>query len=74
MIKQMILFALVPMLSLAQVKPGMWHGEFLLNDSVSLPFQFESAGNTVDFINAQERIKVTEITSSGDSEIGRAHV
>lgn len=64
---QILLLVILPLFSFSQVKPGMWHGEFQLNDTVALPFQFESAGNKIEFINAQERIKVTEITASGDS-------
>ena len=62
-----LLLAIFPLFSFSQVKPGMWHGEFQLKDSVVLSFQFESAGNTIEFINEQERIKVTEITAAGDS-------
>ncbi len=64
---QILLLVSLPLFSFSQVKHGMWHGEFQLNDSVVLPFQFESRGNSLDFINARERISVSEITASGDS-------
>jgi thiol-disulfide isomerase/thioredoxin len=67
MIKQIVLFCLLPVCSLCQIRPGMWHGEFQLNDSVALPVHFEVAGKKWDFINAQERISVTEISQRGDS-------
>ncbi len=67
MIKKIILLISLPVISLGQINPGYWHGVFQLNDSVNLPFQFESKGNAIEFINAQERISVTEITASGDS-------
>jgi len=67
MIKRVILLLFLPMISFSQLKPGMWHGEFQLSDSVTLPFNFEVSGNKLDVINAQERISVTEIAYAGDS-------
>ena len=65
---QIIMLCLLPFLSNAQLKPGMWHGEFQLNDSVQLPVRFEvKGGNAWDFLNAQERISVNEISYAGDS-------
>lgn len=46
---------------------GYWHAELQLNDSTILPFVFESFGNSLEIINAGERIKVDEITYSEDS-------
>jgi len=67
MIKQIILLMLLPLFSSSQGQPGMWHGEFQLNDSIALPFQFEVKEKTWDIINAQERITVNEIALAGDS-------
>ncbi|CAN5503390.1 hypothetical protein BH11BAC1_BH11BAC1_01200 [soil metagenome] len=71
MTKQLILLFLVPLFSFGQVQPGMWRGEFELNDSITLPFHFEVEGNTWEIINAQERITVNEIVVNGDSVLVR---
>src|SRR5690242_13533220 len=53
--------------SFAQLQPGMWRMELKLNDSTQLPVRFEVHDNLIDFINADERIRVSEINFSGDS-------
>src|SRR5689334_22683822 len=67
MYRILILFLFFPLLSKAQLNPGPWHGEFTLNDSVTLPFNFEVKGSSIDIINAQERIHVTEISYKEDT-------
>lgn len=69
MILRILIFLFIPLISSAQLKPGLWRGEFQLNDSTVLPFHFEVKGNTWDIINARERITVNEITYSADSII-----
>jgi len=67
MLKRTILFFLLPVCSFAQLKPGAWQGELMLNDSVTLPFNFEVRGSVLDILNAQECIHVTEISYEEDS-------
>lgn len=62
--------------SLAQLKPGTWRGVFTLSEKkneIILPFNFDVAnikGKTViDIRNAEEKIRVTEITLIKDSVI-----
>ena len=49
------------------IRQGIWHAEFKLNDTTTLPFQFEVKGTLIEVMNAEERITVTEIKTSGDS-------
>lgn len=51
----------------AQLLPGMWRGELLLNDSTPLPFNFQAYESNLDILNGEERITVNDITYSGDS-------
>ena len=67
MIKQAILLFFLPFCSFGQLKPGPWHGELQLHDSVKLPVSFDVADHALQVINAQERISVTEITYADDS-------
>ena len=55
MLKKTILFSLLPLFSFCQLKPGPWHGEFELNDSVRLPFHFESKGKTIESSTHRKR-------------------
>lgn len=62
--------------SVAQLKTGTWRGVFTLSEKkneIILPFNFDIAsikGKTViDIRNAEEKIRVTEITSIKDSVI-----
>lgn len=54
-----------------KLNTGIWRGVLQLNDTTALPFNFEikrEAGNyTMEIINQEERIKVTELTFNGDS-------
>ena len=67
MIKRTILLFFLPFFCSGQLKPGMWHGKFQLNDSIVLPFNFEVKEKSIDVINAQERITVSEISYVSDS-------
>ncbi|MBL0327885.1 MAG: TlpA family protein disulfide reductase [Bacteroidetes bacterium] len=53
------------------LKTGLWQGYLQLNDSTSLPFDFEVKYDlgiyTIDFINASERITTNEIAIQKDS-------
>ena len=53
--------------SAQHLRQGIWHATLQLNDSVALPFQFESKEKKIEIINAEERIIVNEINYSGDS-------
>src|SRR4051812_7932226 len=67
MIKKSILLLLFPFYVHSQIPKGLWQGEFRLNDSTSLPVKFDVKGSSIEFINAQEKIKVTEISYKDDS-------
>jgi len=67
MIKKTLLLLLLPFVSNSQIPKGLWQGAFKLNDSISLPVNFDVKGSAIEFINAQERIKVTEISYAADS-------
>lgn len=55
----------------SKVKPGYWHGEFILNANQTLPFTFEIEKekqlSRLYIINADERIELRDISSKGDS-------
>lgn len=50
-----------------QLQQGIWRMELKLNDSTQMPFRFEVIDKSIEIINAEERIKVDEITFVGDS-------
>ncbi|MBP6532327.1 MAG: TlpA family protein disulfide reductase [Bacteroidia bacterium] len=54
-------------LVIAQINPGMWRGELVLHDSLSLPFNFEVKDNVATIINAEERIPATISVMKNDS-------
>src|ERR1044071_8835845 len=69
-------FAFISFLASAQTKfkSGMWRGVLTLSEKkneIVLPFNFtvafEKKVPIIEIINAEEKIKVTEITISGDS-------
>jgi len=49
------------------LRQGIWHASLQLNDSISLPFQFEAKEKAIEIINAEERIVINEIEYIGDS-------
>src|SRR5689334_19147403 len=67
MLLRSILILLIPLVSFGQLKPGTWSAELQLNDSITLPFRFETKGTAIEIINAQERILVNEVKTVGDS-------
>ena len=54
--------------SLAQIKEGLWRGELVLHDTISLPFNFSVKGNIATIHNGDERIHAT-ITQKKDSAV-----
>ena len=50
-----------------RLQQGTWRVSLKLNDTTELPFNMEVHEKSVDIINAEERIKVDEISYSGDS-------
>jgi hypothetical protein len=50
-----------------QIQSGMWRMELTLNDSTKMSFNFEAVDNSIEIINADERIKVESIIYEGDS-------
>ncbi len=64
-----ILFSLVTCILNAQapLQKGKWRIAFQLNDSTELPFNIDVKENTIDILNAGERISIDEISYSGDS-------
>jgi thiol-disulfide isomerase/thioredoxin len=67
MFKKALLLILLPVFTYSQIPKGLWQGEFKLNDSISLPVNFDVKGSSIEFVNAQERIKVNEISYAEDS-------
>jgi len=67
MTRKLFFLLLFPLMVSAQIPKGLWQGEFKLNDSTNLPVKFDVKGSSIEFINAQEKIKVTEITYKDDS-------
>lgn len=74
--KLVAIFFFTTMLGFSQnkLKPGIWRGALILNEKQSdlvLPFNFyvRYTGEflSIDIINAEEKITVTEITVAGDS-------
>lgn len=53
----------------SQLLPGIWRGEITLNDSTSLPFNFQAYDKNLDLINGEERINVQDIQLHNDSVI-----
>src|SRR5437868_15038097 len=72
------LFFLTGAADASTLRPGSWRGVLQLNDSTELPFIFEvydTAGTTTMMLfNAEEQIRVTEISFTGDSVIIRLPV
>jgi thiol-disulfide isomerase/thioredoxin len=66
-----LLFFTSTSIAQSNLKTGIWRGVLKLNDTTELPFNFEvkntSDKTTLEIINGDERIKVTEIISSKDS-------
>ena len=51
----------------AQLLPGIWRGELSLNDTTTLPFNFQVYESNLDLMNGEERINLCDITYSSDS-------
>lgn len=67
----LFLFALIlSATSFAQINNGIWRGELILHDTLSLPFNFEVTGNKATIRNAEERIDAAIIHKS-DSDVIR---
>ncbi len=68
MINRFFLFLFfIPAFCFSEMRNGMWHAQLVLNDSITLPFNFEVNEKTMDVINAQERITASEISYKDDS-------
>jgi thiol-disulfide isomerase/thioredoxin len=66
-----LLFFTNNLYSQTPLKEGLWKGSLQLNDSIKLPFEFEikkqSGKYFLEIINAEEKIKVDEVTFTDDS-------
>ena len=51
----------------AQLLPGIWRGELSLNDTTTLPFNFQVYESNLDLMNGEERINLSDITYTSDS-------
>lgn len=65
-----ILCSFISLLGFSQIRDGIWRGELMVNDTTSLPFNFDVKGNSFFIRNAEESIQAT-ITHKDDSEIVR---
>jgi len=63
----LIIIGFLPQICFAQLKQGVWRGELILHDSLSLPFNFEVKDNVATIINAEERIPATISVMKNDS-------
>lgn len=65
------LFTAITSTAASRIKEGVWRGVLQLNDSMQLPFNFETVVSKssikIIFINAEERIEAKEVKRQGDS-------
>ncbi len=64
---RLLFFLLLIINTQAQMPSGRWHASLVINDTITLPFNFTAGDSGIVITNGDERIHIRELTMVGDS-------